>query len=309
MQYGKLLHAAWQATLRSPRLKWFAFVAALAQVGIMSMQASWQLYRYSNTFGIIEEDSYLKGLTDLGAYISSSNLTGLGIGFLLFIILFNYLLPAIFKGTILLGVRQKLQFPEQRIFLRQKVMLAGKSFFEMVELNAVGRFFTLWGTLLYGLSMYRWTIDGDLPLPWDWIKPFWIFWLILSFLSMIFLTFSEYFLLYEGTSFKESIKKSIGLVFVHLGHTVAVGLLMFLVNLRVVVNLFLVLGVPLAIGALLTLWTSQVAFGVALLLGSIMLVLVSYLNAILDVFSAAVWAKTFFYLREKQDEIQALDEA
>ena len=120
--------------------------------------------------------------------------------------------------------------------------------------------------------------------------------IVACFLMNWFFSFVPYFIVLKQKSFFQSMKLSSGLVWKNLIPTLNILLLMFLVNLRILVNVIVVFGVPIGIFAATSLFANASVWILSILAGILVIGLTSYIAALVSVFQAAVWYHVFHLL-------------
>jgi hypothetical protein len=136
--------------------------------------------------------------------------------------------------------------------------------------------------------------------------------IIISLLFMFMFTFSEYYIVIDDNHMGQSMAKSSVLVFKHWGKAFMVSLLMFIIGIRILLQVVFVLLVPLAVllgffyFAASTLPDIGIWIGGGL--GIAALLFASYLGAIVHVFTTTVWVFSFLDLTTTP-EINARGEA
>jgi hypothetical protein len=78
---------------------------------------------------------------------------------------------------------------------------------------------------------------------------------------------------------------------------------MFLVNIRVIINVIIILLVPIGIFAAFTYFNNSLILILSIILGVMLLAFTAYLTAIIEVFSTAVWTESFLQMRKEQDTL------
>jgi len=309
MRYAEVIHNAWELTNSSSKLKWFCFVASFAAVIVFIFEIAWQLGMLSAEFGIVENEFVYKTIGTSLSFLTSHHLLGWAFSLLIFILLFEFVLQPWIQSTLILAVRQGFNCPEKKLSLRQKIIEGGAYFFKLFEFRALFSPFAFMTIMLFAATMYRYyhgEIFSQIVLPV--IIPY----LIISFFINIFMSFVPYFLVCEKCDLGQSIRKSIGLVFLNFGITMAIILLMFLVNFRIIINVLVIIGVPIGILGAMTYFAQSSWLGfmvtLAIVLGIVLVSLASYLTAIVEIFSTAVWERSFSSLRAKQKELSSEEE-
>ena len=304
MKYIQVIHDAWDLTTRSTKLKWFAFVPAFASVIAFVAEAAWQISMFSTEFGLLEHGSVFDSLKQVFFFAQNHGLLLWGSFFLIFILLFEFVLPAWITSTLILSIRHQFSTPNEYLSLRHKMIEGFKYFFSLFEVKAILSPFAFVSIGLFTATMYRF-YHGDL---FSALIPLILIYSVLALAIQIFLSYTDYYIVFEGATVKEALRKSASLVFLFFGRTMMVILLMILVNVRILINVIVILGVPLGIMAALSYFASSdwftFAMTIAWTLGIALTALTAYLTAIIEVFSTAVWVRTFYTLNEEEKGLQ-----
>jgi len=304
MRYTQIIAQSWQLTLENKKLIWFAFIPSFIGVLVFILEILWQYLILSEEFGYVESGYLWSTLGDVFELLSNNRLLGIGIFLIAFGALFYFLFPAWIHSTLILGVKQRFEDPEKKFSLRQKIIEGFEYFLQIFEFKAVMSPFELMTITLFSLTLYRY-YHGAI---FNFIFPALIFYTIVALIIGLFLTFTPYFIVIENMSFWNAIKKSIGLVFVNMGNTVGLYLLMLLINIRVIVNVVVIFGVPAMLFGLTTYFTGTGYLGLFLSLAVLVSIgligLAAYLNAVLEVFAVAFWERAFRDLRVEQKRLE-----
>ncbi|MCF7918239.1 hypothetical protein K9L27_04595 [Candidatus Gracilibacteria bacterium] len=307
MNYGKIIHDAWNLTTKCSKLKWLCFIPSFAAVLVFVLEIGWQgslIIEEFQLFGIEGHFVYSK-IGHFLSFLSQHHLLGWAIFAAVFIILFEFVFPSWISSATILAIRQGFSEPEKYVSLRQKLIEGSSHFFELFELHAFFSPFAMMTIAFFGVTMFRY-YHGDIFS--SIMLPVLIVYSLISLFLNVFIAFAPFFIVCEKRGIGEAVKRSIGLVFVNFGSTMTIILLMFLVNLRVIVNVLVVIGVPFGILFAVSFfaksnWLSFAVVG-AVLVGVVILALTAYLTAILEVFSTAVWERAFTILRIKEETLQ-----
>ena len=308
MKYAEVIHDAWEMTQVAKKLKWFTFVPAAVAVLVFVAEVAWQMFWYSEEFGLISSEvSVFGALSNFLNFLVEHNLILLAVFLLIFVLFFAFVLPAWVQSTTILAVRHSFETPDKPLSIRQKMIKGFDYFFELFELNAVLGPFQFLTITFFLLTFYRIFHDSLFKL----FFPVIIVYIILSFFINMFTAFSPYFVVCEKDGFGASIKRSIALVFLNFGRTFAVILLMLLVNFRIIINVLVILGVPFGLLIALTYFASSAWLGfaifIAIVIGVVAIGFAAYLTAVIEVFSVAVWERTFTTLTEEQKLMETFD--
>lgn len=310
MKYADVIAEAWEVVTSTKKLTWFAFVPAFAAIIAFMGELIWQYSLFAEEFGRQEHGEFYHEVGEVLRAITESGMLGwviTGVGLLLIVV---FALPSWVQSTLILSVRQRFRNPEGRFSVRQKIIDGADYFFRLVEYHAALSPFELLSIAFYALTFYRY-FHGDLFSKILW--PAILVYMIIAILIGVFTVFAPYYVVHEDASFRKAISRSIGLVFLHFWQTLGLFLLMLLVNVRVIINAVLVIGIPMGLVALGahfagSQWQWLMVSG-AVLFGLILLALASYLTALLEVFAVAYWEKAFVIMREDQEKLKQEDPA
>ncbi len=299
MNYSKVIRESWQLVVNLPKLKWFAFVPSFVAVLIFILEILWQIYMYSSEFGFIESDFSFEAVGSVFSFLLEKNLMFWTILGVFFIVFFAFVVPSWLRGVLILSVRHNFDNPDRYCSLRRKSVDACSYFFRLFELNAILAPFEFVSIAFFVATFYRYFHENLFQF----LLPLIVLHLIIAFFIQVFFAFVSYFVVIEDLGLSQGLKKSIGLVFMNLGATLSVILLMFFVNFRVIVNVIVILGVPIAILAVFSYFAFSFAVTLSVVLAITMVSFAAYLTSILEVFSTAVWERTFAALLIKQAEL------
>jgi hypothetical protein len=296
MNYGKIIKDSWHITVENPRIKWLVLIPSFFGVLIFTVEIAWQLYLYADKYELMDITAG-EGYGMLLSYVADNSLWAISILAVLLIALFMFIVPLWVQGTLILCVRHKLVSPDT------KLLKGFEYFFPFFKFEAGTSIFSLLSIVFFALSIHRY-FESLFDLIW----PVILVYAVIAMIINLFLSFAPFYIVTQNLSTSEAIKKSAALVFTHMGETVTIMLLMFLVNFRILLNVIVVLGVPIAALVAFTLFTTKTALVLSLLFGFILVSLAAYLTAIMAVFMTTVWALSFEILKAEHDQIIAIDE-
>lgn len=305
MKYAKVLHDAWDFASKYRKMVWFAFLPSFVTVLIFVTESVWQGFFMFEEFGRIEHGTFFRGVGNIFDFISAHHLWGWFVFLLFMIFLFSFVFPAWIQSTIILSIRQKFTAPEKRLSLRQKTIEGSRYFFKLFEFHAILSPFSFLTIIFYFLAFFRYAHGDTSNIVFTLI----IIFTILAVFMNLFLAYAPFYIVCEKQPLGTSLKKSIGLVFLNFGKTVGLILIMLLINLRVIINVIVVFGVPVGIVYLTSFfaksdWLFTVSVAGGIIAGIIMLGLAAYLTAILEVFSLGFWERAFTKLRQEQRKLE-----
>jgi hypothetical protein len=302
MNYAEIIHDAWRLTVNTGKLKWLCFCSSFAAVIFFVAEILWQAGLLSEELGIIEHSYVYSKIGDGFKFLMHNNLLGWALFLGIFVLLFQFALPSWILSSLILGIKRKFTFPEKYLSVRQIITDGFQYFPKLVELHAIFSPFSFMTITFFSMTLYRY-YHGEFYS--HVFIPAIIVFACFSLIVNVFTVFCPFFIILEDSPVMLSIKKSIGLVFINLEVTLSVILIMMLVNIRVIINVIVVLGVPMGLFFALSFFAKSAWFGFAIVTVSIigigLLALSAYLTAIIEVFSNAVWVRSYEILRAKQE--------
>lgn len=303
MNYGQIIKDAWGTTVENPRIKWLVLIPSFFAVLIFTIEIAWQAYLYADKYDLMEI-SASEGYVKLATYVFENGLIGISIVAILLIALFMFVVPLWVQGTLILCVRHKLMNAEVKFLLRPKMLKGFAYFFPFFKFEAATAIFSLLSIIFFAASIHRY-FESLFSFIW----PVILVYALIAMVINLFLSFAPFYIVTQNMSTAAAIKKSAALVFTHLGETFTITLLMFLVNLRLLFNALVILGVPLGVMAAFTIFNGSTATILSVLLVFVAVSLAAYLAAIMVVFMTSVWCLAFEVLSVEHEEIVAVDEA
>lgn len=218
------------------------------------------------------------------------------IGFVVLVII-ELFVPHFATGAII-GLAAKAHRKEP---LKGGLVLAMYNFFGVFTAHEV-LVFSGWNMALTTCSLILRYIDGSIKYALIWIAiGLWVISNILKF----FFSFTEEGIVIQKLGVFTAMGRSTKLIISYLGHVMFLLLLLFIISLRIVVNVllvFLIPGAAVGMGIILTyFFAPTVSYIIATILGLGLVVLVSYFMAYLHVFKQTVWTITFLELSQKKD--------
>jgi hypothetical protein len=299
----EIIARAWAVTTREPVLRRWGFLSSfletLLNVKLLGYQVyfAWAFYA-GKEVGFFDDFIWLYETVPLGWFI----VTLIGFGLLLAA---EFLVPHVCAGAII-GLAAKSHRNEP---VKGGLVLALHNFFPIF---AVHEIFVLngWATLVSACSLMLRYIDGDMKYA-GVVGAIAIF--CISNTLKLFAGFAEEAVVLRKKSIGGGIAQSYKLLLSHMSEIVFILLLLFVISLRIVVNVLviaLIPGIVLGIGILLTFVLSPlVSYLIAGSIGILLIIAASYFFAYLHVFKQAVWTITYIeFSKHKELDHIAIDE-
>lgn len=294
MNPREIIAQAWAITLKEPQLRRWGFVSALLETLLNTKLMIYQIW-FLISFLQGDPIGFFADVEWLNRHLSFGWVAAI-VSFFLVLIFIEWVFPHFAKGAII-GLAAKSYKKEE---VKGGLVLSVYNFF---PLFAIHEFF-----FISSISMVI-TLSSLLLRYGPEIAPFGIFLLALFFVGSNILRFF-YIMSEEGVVIRKlSIGKAMGasfkLVISYLGHVVFLLILGFLISLRILLNavmIFLVPGIVIGIAFLFESFLPiEVAIVIGVILGLIIIGLMSYLFAYLEVFRQNVWTITYLELSKLKE--------
>lgn len=303
MNVKETVREAWQLTQSNlRRLIWYGFIPAFFGVIVSSVYLTYQYnaLRHSTYFSGSEQFDYSALFSKYWGLASENvGLSILLVVVALLIVAGNYLLPPVFKGTLISRI-QKLSRQESLEGSRE---VGIRHFFPLFEFSIVTGAFSINTLFTESSFIFRWWGDQLLFLA----LPVLLFIAMAGLIINFLFTYAEYFIVLEDKGLIRAIMDSSVLVVSNMRKTILVFVLMLLIGARIILNVVLVLLIPMLVVFLTTYFATIFlsTFGLIMigLVGLIILVISSYLLGLFQIFATAVWVLTFEELLKHREQV------
>ncbi|MFN7160793.1 MAG: hypothetical protein ACK4NC_04260 [Candidatus Gracilibacteria bacterium] len=300
-QRNSIFKKAWEITTdeHNARLFWYGFIPALLTTIISSLTYSFQGYRYWTEF-VVQGDVRSAVLNLFGSFFGylGANL-GMGIILIFLGIIFflaYYFLPIIFHGGLIKILPKVLD--REAVKFRMGLVYGGRYFFKLFEYKTLFSPFKItWVLLTYSiLKIFSPELLGPMAIPL-------IVWFIINVLINLLFVFVEYFIVLKDKLVLDSIRASMKMVFLHMEDVLLMIGLILLMEVRILINVLFLVGIPLLFFFLLSFITNtlliSIGTGFIVILAIALLLFISYLNAHITVFITSAWLLTFMYFQNE----------
>ncbi len=292
MSPREIIAKAWAMTKREKQMRYWGFVSALLQTLLnvkLLIYQSWFFYLYA-----------IKGETISFFAMEELFLTFMpnGAAWTLIITIFTMIaielvFPHFAQGAVI-GLAAKSHMKQE---VKGGLVLA---LYNFLPIFVVHELFVLAGistVITIASLMIRYGPTGDfLLLPLGLLLFLWFFSNLLKFIS----AFAEEAIVIHKLGPFVAIGKSIKLIISHLGHVVFLFILLFVISLRILINvvmLLLIPGIVVGIGLLLAEFLSPaLSYGIGTVIGVLLVGVASYFFAYITVFKQTVWTITYLEL-------------
>lgn len=297
MEYKAIVKEAWELTQNNKQMIRLGFISALIStiVGIVYLVYQITSFKHSSLFG--GSIDYVETFNNLIAIIKTHtalSITSVAFGIIIFV---AYLfVPLIINGALIdLIAKYKTGRPIKGGMAKGIMRL-----FEMIKIHALLSPFGLFSILTEVSFVLRLSGIQVMYV----ILPFFILFYLIGFVLVIIFSFADQYIILNEDSFTQSMGNSTRLVLIHFKETIFLILIMFLISIRIFINVLLILFIPLAIvsltGYLASVTLAMIGTYIAIGIGIVLLFLASYFIGTLTVFSTAVWTLSFLKMREEE---------
>ena len=300
----EIVARAWAITKKERQLRHWGYSSALLQtllnVKLITYQ-SWFFYLYV----IKGETISFFAMEELFLTVMSAGAAWTLIITIFAMILIELVYPHFAKGAII-GLAAKAHLKQE---VKGGLVLAIYNFGAVFVAHEVLVLSSLTTVITIGSLMIRYGPTGDLLwVPIGMLIFLWIFSCILKFLA----AFAEEAIVIHKMGPFEAIGRSIKLILSHLGHVFFLFLLLFVISMRILLNVAMVVVIPAVVigtGLLLTQFLSPaLSYSIGGVIGLVLVAAASYFFAYLMVFKQTVWTITYLELSSMKD-LDIIEEA
>lgn len=291
----EIIAEAWTMTRKERKLRLWGFYSSFFEtlflVKLLVYQG-WFIYGYfqGRPVGFFDDVVWLYGNVSPTVFFSI-------IGTFFVLLGIELIFPSLAKGAII-GLAAKSARKEE---MKGGMILAFFNFFPMLavhELFVLGSF----PNIITIISLMLRYIVGDVKFYMvGVILFFWVLSMALKFLA----SFAEPAIVVNRMGIFAAIGTSFKLIVSYTGHVMFLWLLLFVISIRVAINVvfaLLIPGIVIGIGILLMTFLSPLlAISIAVSIGVILLLVASYFFAYLHVFRDTVWTITYLELKKFKD--------
>ncbi|MCB9809391.1 hypothetical protein H6771_00210 [Candidatus Peribacteria bacterium] len=285
MNYARIIAAAWELTKQTPKLTRLIFIPAFVSVVAYTARIGWQVWMYASEFGFLGARFSYSMIGDFFSLLVEKSLVLWFVNLLIVVILFTFILPSWVNSTLYLGVQEKLETGKEGN-LRKHLIDASAHFWPLFRMHAVLAPFAFMSILLWSLTLFRFVHTMVNP---QLLLTIILVYLLLCLIVMLFCIFSPLFIVYRNMDVRESISASIRLVWIRFEQVAAMLLLMLLVHLRIFLNAAVVFALPVLLVVYVGPAAQGLVLAIALVLGLILIGMVAWVTALVEVFQANVW--------------------
>lgn len=303
MDYKKIIAESWAYTQKNRRLiVWFGFFPSILTTTVGVGYIAYQIFAFKTSwmFDDAKESSLFQVVNFIWEFIKAHVTWTVPLVVLAIIFFILYMLfPTIAKASAIQMIARNRNGQKAGVGtgLRHGIM----SFLPLFEYHLLIKTFSFFAILIEVSFVVR----NLGPAIFRLLLPAFIIFIFISLLLTLLFTYTDFFIVIDDKKVFESMKESGKLVINHWQSTFLVTILMIIIGVRIIIQAFIVLAIPgiiiLVSGYIATIALQVTGLIAGLIIGGIALIIASYLNGIVDVFSYTVWTFTFLALTsEKQ---------
>jgi hypothetical protein len=191
--------------------------------------------------------------------------------------------------------------------MRQGVQFGFKNFFAVLEFNGLLSAVSITALIGYGTIILR-------TLGPEFLKIASVFLIVIGIISIVadfLFTYAKYYIVIDDLGVFAALGKSTKLVINNFESVALIFLMLFLIGLRIIVNIVLILIIPglivLIAGFFASIALNITGYVISAVIGLIGIYLSGYLGGVVSVFAHAVWTLTFLKLTS-EDNLSARDQ-
>ncbi len=299
----EIVAEAWHLTIEHrAKLFRYGFVPSFFSILVTAMYVYYQVqaFRYSPLFSDGKEHFQIAIARDLLGFTTQSTLVfSLSLFAVIVLLIGWYFAPMLCRAAIVQLVTQARNGEKVERGFSSSLL----RFFPIFQISLLKRslapfsFLTEFGFVARNLT-------GGIML----IAPLLFFFGVIGLIFLFFASFTTQVIMLKGEGFAGAIKISFQTVLQNFGQTFKIMLLFLFVELRVILNVLIVLFLPIALVGLTGVFASMASQTVGIVIAGLVLLalifIAAYLTGILFVFSEAMWTIAFLHFSENQDAVE-----
>lgn len=292
-----ILGPAWEIVKNDIKIKKFYFLPGLLSIVFLTILLVYQsIYTYVNIF-----DKKHEAFVIILKFFESDYIFQILISTIIFFVLYVFILP-VFEWWLIKYIDNKNKWTA--IWISDSIWLGLYKFLPLFEYNNIFSEFKL-------ISILNWFLFSLRFIWFAYIKELLIVFFVLFLFSIvinILFAYTKYEIVLWNKKAFEAIWFSSKIATLNLKNTIKLYFIMFLLNIRVIINFLIFLSFPIIAVSLIWFITSKLFLTITLfVLATIFIILILilwYLTAVLDVFKTAIWYFAYINWKEKLKEIE-----
>lgn len=298
----KIILPAWDLISNDTNLKRFYFFPGLLSIIFLTALLVYQFaYTYIELFKKQDE-----ALVLLLKFFHSDYLIETIIVVVVFLILYIFLIP-VYEASVITYLDKKSKCRSQDDEERACDNMLSFWLYRFAPMFEYNNLFSEF-KFISVLNWYLFTIRFVWIEYIEYINYVFLFFLVFSIVINILFAYSENIIVLEDKKVIESISISSRISLLNLKITSKLYFLMFLFNIRVILNFLIFLLFPVFIIGAISFITSKIFLIITISILSILFVLLiiflGYLTSVLEIFKAAIWYKAYVYGKAKLDSFE-----
>lgn len=293
---------AWDITRQyKRRLFWYGFIPALLGMLVGTVYVLYQVVAFREYFyGDVEYREIIEQA--LGFLLADGTPTLLLIGVVI-LVLIGYVTVPIFCKCSLVFLVEKILKKED---LEAGVRIGFMRFMPMFEFGALKNAISP-TSFLSQISFALRNLGGFFQL----LIPVFVVLMVFGVVGLFFFAYVPQVIVLQRKTLMEAVSASTRLTFRYFSETLRLFLLLLLIELRVLVNIAIILFLPVGIVTIMGLfgsaiWLQGIGILVSGVVGIVLICAAAFISGVLEIFSTAIWTIAFHTLtpdEEKQTEV------
>ncbi len=279
---NKIIKQAWYLIKDDINIKKLYFLPGLLSIIFLTILLVYQsIYTYVVIF-----HQKQKALEIILNFFHSQYALTIIIAFFIFLLIY-FLITPIFEWACIKYIFYKSEKKDISIWEALSLWIYKFSpLFKYWNLFSEFKFLSVFNGYLFTIRFFDWKYIKQITYA------FLILWLI-SIILNIFIIYSKYIIVIENKKVFESVSKSFKLAIITFYTTLKLYLLMFILNIRVIINFLVFLLFPITIISLIWIITSKIFLSITIIILSIIFIIfvlfLWFLTWTLEVFKNAIW--------------------
>jgi hypothetical protein len=303
MDYRSVISQSWLYTQSNKKLVfWFGFLPAFFTTTIGAGYIAYQFFAFKTSFLFSEqEENFFFDILMTIWEILKNNIS-LSIPLVIFGIIFAlgyFLFPTLAQASAIQMIARNRSGQKAGPGTGLKYGLL--SFLPLFQYHLLIKTFSF-GSILIQMSFVIRNLGVSM---FQIFFPIFLFVMIIGLILTLLFTYADFFIVIDDKGVFESMRSSIRMVIMNWKSTFLITLLMILIGVRIIIQVVLIFMIPFLIiliaGYLATVTLPITGIVVGAIVGGIALILASFLNGVVDIFSFTVWTYTFLHITQEKE--------
>jgi len=308
MNYRKIIVEAWEYTQANKRLvHWLGVVPAFFTTTFSIGYLMYQYFAFKKSYLFDNADESFLHTVVIAIFDFIKNHFSWTLPLVIIAIIFGIfylLLPTLAEASAVQIIARERN--GQRVSVSRGVRHGIMSFLPLFEYHLMVKTFTVFSILIEMAFVLRNLGVGIFEI----MLPLFMVVLFVSFILLLLFTYTDFYIIIDGNKIIDSIKKSSRLVITNWRDTFLITFLMIIIGIRIIIQAIIVFMVPIFVVAVTSYLTTILMPSTGIVLGGalglIALLVASYLNGVVNIFTYSVWTYTYLDLTSEK-ELSARD--